>query len=343
MKADNISSNIGKVVTRNNNQKKKVRIKDSDLEIPKFSQFEKFNNINYPVSFLKIICKNFKLKLSGNKPNLKTRIYDFLVQSNNCILIQKTIRGYLLRLDYKLRGEALSNRSLCMNSSDFFTLENISDIPKHLFFSYKYNKNIWGFNIISIYNLFIRSENDVLNPYTREKISYKIFSQIKQLLKLNKIFNNRVNTIINKDMTHISIKKKIELKCLELFQHIDELGHYTDIQWYLSLNRFQLIKFIKELMDIWDYRLNLEPEVKKEICHPYGDPFRYANIEYLSNLAYVALQKAILYVIERFIKTGINRVSCNLGATYVLMGLTLVNQEAATALPWLYQSLVQIV
>ena len=39
--------------------------------IPNFCQYKLFNNTNYPVSFLKTICKNYKLKVSGNKPELR--------------------------------------------------------------------------------------------------------------------------------------------------------------------------------------------------------------------------------------------------------------------------------
>jgi hypothetical protein len=46
----------------------------------------------------------------------------------------------------------------------------------------------------------------------------------------------------------------------------------------------------------------------------------------------------ILSIIEQFIKKGINREMSNLGASFILCGLTLVNVDAAMALPWLYQS-----
>ena len=91
-------------------------------------------------------------------------------------------------------------------------------------------------------------------------------------------------------------------------------------------------------MDIWEYRAQLEPEVKKDICYPSGNPFRYIEISYLLSLGYLQLQKSILSIIEEFIKKGINRDTCNLGASYILCALTLVNYDAALAMPWLYQS-----
>jgi hypothetical protein len=42
--------------------------------------------------------------------------------------------------------------------------------------------------------------------------------------------------------------------------------------------------------------------------------------------------------LEKIVNTGVDRDSKSLGAYYVLSALTLVNTEAATSLPWLFQS-----
>ena len=41
---------------------------------------------------------------------------------------------------------------------------------------------------------------------------------------------------------------------------------------------------------------------------------------------------------EKFVNSGINNDSKSLWAYYVLGALTLVNTEAATSIPWLFQS-----
>ena len=40
---------------------KNKKIKKYDYQIPKFSQYKSFNDINYPITFLKTICKKYKL------------------------------------------------------------------------------------------------------------------------------------------------------------------------------------------------------------------------------------------------------------------------------------------
>ena len=92
-------------------------------------------------------------------------------------------------------------------------------------------------------------------------------------------------------------------------------------------------------MDIWNYRAQLPNETKRNICPPIGDPFRSLSIPYINteqNLWNV--RKVLLDIMEKFVNSGIDRDSKALGAYYVLGALTLVNTEAATSLPWLFQS-----
>lgn len=338
----NIEYKKNNFITLTNNITKKSKIinnRNNILDIPNLNEYNYFKNTKYSHNFLKEICRVYKLKLSGNKSELTSRIYNHLLYSYNSIIIQKYFRKLLVKRYFNLIGPALYNRSLCTNNTDFFSFNNIHDIPYYDFFSYKANDNsIWGFNIISIYNLFIKSEKNVLNPYNREKINCKHFQDIKHLINLNKIFNNPINIDLNNNIDSFSIKKQLELKCLELFQYIDELGNYTDISWFTNLNYRLLVKFIRELVDIWQYRTQLDIETKKQICHPYGDPFRYTDLSRITNLNFFSIQKKSLFIIEQFIKKGINKEMQNLGASYVLCALTLVSDNAANAMPWLYQS-----
>ena len=116
------------------------------------------------------------------------------------------------------------------------------------------------------------------------------------------------------------------------------MGNYTDAKWFNSLNRAGLIRYMRELIDIWAYRAQLSIVIKREICPPNGDPFRFLNIHSINSLSYEALKETILNIIEIFIKRGINNESKILGSNYVLCALTLVNTDAALSLPWLYQS-----
>ena len=326
---------------KRNKRFKKDRLLENDFEIPKYEDYEKINNTGYSVSNLKEICKYYKLKVSGNKNELKIRIYDYLYKSFFVIKIQKNMRKFFITEYLKLLGPGYYKRHLCKNDRDFLTYENIKDIKIYDFFTIiSSDGSLWAFNIISLYNLFIKSDGDILNPYTREKIDYSIFQKIKKLLKLSKILKFSLNIKLNSNTDNITQKKILELKCLDLFQRINRLGNYSDNKWFLALNRSQIVKFLLQLNDIWNYRAQLSYIVKKKICAPYGNPFRHINLSTLNTIPYFSIQKNALHVIEQLITKGISNEFSNLGASYVLCSLTLVNSDAANALPWLYESVV---
>jgi hypothetical protein len=108
----------------------------------------------------------------------------------------------------------------------------------------------------------------------------------------------------------------------------------------MSLNKIYLIKLVRELADIWSYRAPLTLETKISICPPLGNPFSRLQIHNLQTMENIDdIRNVILDILEKFVNTGIDKDSKCLGAFYVLGALTLVNHDAATSLPWLFQSL----
>ena len=298
----------------------------------------------YQNNKLKRVLKYYNLRISGTKEELKTRIFTFLYLSNYAIKIQKIFKGILQRKYNKLHGPAIFNRSLCTNMDDFITMNSLKEIKYNQFFSFKDNDNfVYGFEISSIYTLFLKGDQEfVKNPYNRSVIPISVFDSLKKIIKLNnKIFKQEINLQIEDDVQNIiSEEKKIELRALTLFQTINSLGNYSDSKWFLSLNRIRLINFIRELNDIWCFRAQLSVEVKREICFPHGNPFQNLFISSLIELEINTVKNSILNILENFVNLGLNNDSKSLGCYYVLSALTLVNEDAAIALPWLYDSVV---
>ena len=120
---------------------------------------------------------------------------------------------------------------------------------------------------------------------------------------------------------------------------MDALGNYSNASWFLSLSKAQIVKMLRELIDIWNYRAQLSSEVKRLICPPNGDPFRgisFSAIIQEQNMDNV--RKMVLDIVEKLVKNGVDKDYKALGAYYILGAITLVNPEAAIALPWLFQS-----
>ena len=67
---------------------------------------------------------------------------------------------------------------------------------------------------------------------------------------------------------------------MSIFQKIDEHGFITDANWFLSLNRHRLRGFLRELIDVWNYRAQISNEIKLKI-NPGRKPFWNINIPVL--------------------------------------------------------------
>jgi len=130
---------------------------------------------NYPLCELKTLMKQLgNIRLTGNKQQLIERITKRFNEIKHSIVIQQIFRGWYVRFIQKLRGPALTNRSLCTNDSDMATLEPIDEITTPYFFSYKDNTDfVYGFDVSSLIP-HIQNKGKFVNPYTREIVSSKI-------------------------------------------------------------------------------------------------------------------------------------------------------------------------
>jgi hypothetical protein len=296
---------------------------------------------NFNVSDLKTGLKKYKLKNTGKKSELFNRLYNFLKSSSHVIKIQCLFRGFMVRQMFKLRGSVVfKNREQCVNKEDFLTMESLETIHPIDFFSFEDDdKHIYGFHIMSIYNLVNNGQKEILNPYTRKPISEEIITTIYKIVKICKSMKIPIDIIIQNNNGELSLKRKIEMKTIELFQNINSLGNYSEPKWFLNLSKIQLCMFVRELSDIWCYRANLTEETKNNICPPRG--ILYTQLErnniFMENNI-LSLQSKILNILERVVYSGIDQDSKILGAYYVLAALTLVSIDASTSIPWLYQS-----
>lgn len=168
----------------------------------------------------------------------------------------------------KNHGPAYTNREICNNNEDFFTFEEIKDIPEKYFFSYKDEKDIiWGFDVRSL-NELLKSGSE--NPYTRVQFSGEVKRNILNL-----------NLLLKKDNIQISHEKfviqdksvLIRQKITDLFSRIEYSGLSCNEEWLTNISVYYLKKFYRNLEDIWNYRLQLTYQDKIRLCPPNGVNF----------------------------------------------------------------------
>jgi hypothetical protein len=409
--------------------KKETSIKNKKASMKKTSpneiSFHNYNILNeengaadYKVAELKEMCtiiqRDFdykKIKMSGTKSELRQNVYNFYHHTLHCIKIQLKFHSFLRRKLNKLRGPALNDREICVNETDFYSLDPIRDIPNQQFFSYeeiakeedRKKSCYYGFDIASIYNLILSDNgveneyalsrrlifNESNNPYNRNKLPHNVVRDILKIIKLDRILS-RKRVIKTKKMTKnqmmnnnnnnyeydnnnyvaendnnnnavmgsggggmnialpqdvLTPHQRFRQHVLRLFQTINALGHYSDPEWFVALTYEQHITFLRELIDIWNYRAELSPQVRRTIYPPYGDPFPHYVLGWVTHQFYIYLSpeniiNINLTVIERFINSAVSEADRCLGSNFILCALTLVSIPAREALPWLYQSVM---
>ena len=326
------------------NIKKKYKVTDKDFYIIKMNEYDLLTTHQFKVNQLKQICSHYQINKTGNKDELINKIYNFLKYSLFTINIQKIMRGYLLRKYILLAGPGFKKKNLCINDTDFATLEPLKEIPFNQFYSFIDSEdNIYGCDIISLYGLIykntkyvIRQQKIPLNPYNRKPIDKSLIDNFSQYLRLADVI--KIDHIFEEEVEIIDPKKQIELKIIDIFQYINELGNYADSKWFSELPRHMMVLFIREIYDIWNYRAQLTIEVMKEIVPPHGNPFREMNLHLAQTQTDDIITKYAISLIELLIKSGHTSDRRSLGAYYVLAALTLVSDDARSALPWLFQA-----
>lgn len=340
----------------------------TNLIILKPSEYEKLTSSKYSLAELRTLCGHYSIKKSGTKPDLTQRIYTFLKQTYFIRRIQRNFKDFLSKKYRKLSGPGYLQTTKCVNDTDFYTFDKISNIKPMELFTYRDNDNkIYGFHIASIFHLIITSYPTITNPYNRNVMPSAIIRNLYEKLIYGSIIGFRVSIKLDdsdddSDDSHssavhphsssivggggaiLSREKQEELFIVDLFQHINTLGNYSDSEWFIVLQRDELIRFIRHIYDIWHYRANLSQEIKQRISPPNGNPFvlhnAHVNLNVITLLTAAELRTIGVSIIERMTRRGVSREDQCLGAFYVLATLTIVNQDARNALPWLYEAVL---
>jgi len=288
----------------------------------------------YTIRDLVSICDFFQFPIKRRKKkDMIEDTYSFLREGYFATRIQRSWKQRKIIEFNRTQGPAMFKRSICNNVEDFLTTEKMSEIDYAFFISLSEKDFVYGFNVISVYNLL--TKKTPYNPYTRNPFPPEFVSMVHRRMKLNYLFHHTDHPIYHE----IQLPSyDNQLTCL--FQKMDSLGNYTQIEWFLSLNMTQLKRFLFELHDIWDYRAQLTPAMKMKICPPLGRPFRHVPLQHTETTDIRMLRHYSCSVMDELLNRSEETEYQTLGCYYILSAITLVHPAAAESMPWLYQSVL---
>ena len=248
--------------------------------------------------------------------------YHTIDNDKNIIKIQSLVRGKNIR--NKL------NELKCNNDEDFYTYEELKDIPKQYFYSYIDDKKFrWGFDIRSLDKLL---SMNYPNPYTTEPIPQKIISEVKQ--KINDLRKNNDYIDISESIVR-ERKDAIKQKIVDLFSYIEQSGYTCQIEWFTNLTIRRLKELYRQLEDVWNYRSQLSNQMKRNICPPNADIFKTPMIEVMNYTCKEDLQELILHETMKF-TNAVSDSDRKLGFMYFLIAFGMVSPQCYHAhIEWL--------
>ena len=305
----------------------------------------------FKVPDLKRLARENGLFVSGTKPRLIVRLHANFTKIRYVVRCQANVRRNLCMWRITIRGPAIKqkNRALCVNDTDFFTLEPLNEIEDCNFFSYMDDKGlIYGFDVKSLVMMY-NAQGSLMNPYNRYIFEGNILRKITTLIGKPKMKTADELEMEIFDKFNDLRTKPVLTRITDLFYEIDRLGNYTSSSWFSSLNREQYIRFYKRIEELWNFRADLQEDAKLAIC-PFFNPFRYRLGRYIGyintsreqQLNEFDCRKLCVIVMENLIYTGVDDLSRNLIVAHILSALTVVSTDARTSMPWLYDSIMYL-
>lgn len=373
-----------------NSRKSYVKESNKQIELVEYLENSKlelypYSRILASLEYYKLISnsiyqhQNAKFTLITPNLSLLESFFTILLKANahldKLVKLQCWIRKSLLAFRNKLHGLAWNNRSLCVNDSDFVSLDDINEIPHNDFISLQDTAGFtYGFSLESLADLIFKTDDNFYENFKKTQLTSGIcYRQYIRLLynHYNKI---KVNNPYTRDLLPGEFKLKvIRLYARKMFGHRIRLdgnepstnglgqlgsGHAADIK--AKVRNKCLMVFQK--IDMFGYMTNtswLIDENVKTLKLFYGKLALQWNLEFglnntarykisrthnlFSNLQEIVLSRADKYVLldkildtlNILVSNGESDADRNTGCILILYALASINRGCIEANPWL--------
>jgi hypothetical protein len=330
------------------------RVTDVDFAVPGADEAVWIPTKNYNVRQLKAICMHYGLRRGGNKPVLRSRCYNYIRLVSAATTIQRWTRGHLQRALNRMRGPGYTTRGKCTNQTEVLSLCDVAEIPWNSYVAYTDDEGCtWAFDsdfLTQTARNAHRGEHPE-NPYNRNPLPIDLFIRLAAIERLERALGHTHPRqgpdvgcggggggipSVRGGAAHMHMNPV--QRATALFSHLErETGIIASPEWVTSLDAQDLLRFYRELYDIWHHRAGLSAGVRMSIVPPRGEPFHgmsWSDLQFHSSAETVL--STVLLLCER--TAGMYMPPSNypgVGAHYVLIALTIVSPGAASAIPWL--------
>lgn len=313
-----------------NNSNKVVKIIDTDMDDNDCYtniDIRTETNINkYKLKKLRNTLLFHKIKFSYRSK--KKVLYELLNNFFKLIHTNSVNKDKIILIQRWFRAIIFIKRIKCKNEYDFYTNESkFNTSLNNIFIIKDISNHYYWFNTETFGNLIDKSDNDVKNPYSCNKIDIYYIDKFK-LRHSNIKFEISYNDL--------SSEQKFRDKILTIFQKFNMLDNYTDFKWFENLSIHQLKKMYAVCEDIWNYRAELTIDVKKNIVFNGTiftiPPYLISN-KPNNDVSKRYIQDILLNEFDRLCSEGITDDDKKLGTMLALTALVEVSNEAANAMP----------
>jgi hypothetical protein len=248
------------------------------------------------------------------------------VSSDKALTAATTILRAWNRWIARRAGPLLHFREESNNPFDFFSSDPVAEIPIADFISFVDKGKGYIMDVKSATSLLEHAKKtgeNPANPFNRAPLPATFHRRLAR---------HRTKTTW-KGLEGLSEEQKFTLSTTDAFRAFEDLGYYTDPQWFIDLTQHQLQQLYIELADIWYHRAGLSSVDKVRIV-PGQNPFPIP-VPTVLIMKQKALRPLLLDTCKMLVSSAVAKPDKQLGLMYVIGSLAIVNSGAAVAYPWL--------
>jgi len=270
-----------------------------------------------------------------------TRIYT-RSEKAAAIIIQKRWRRFIGLVRFRRQGPIANCMDLANNDSELMTLESVTEIPPIYRFTYRDDQGLfWAFDLRTLH-AYTGKGVAIQNPYTREGFPEKTTQLLRTRMKY---LISRGIPIIHTSTDVLTAEQVWNNHVLDIFLKIEELGYLVNCDWFHDLTVLTHRAFYRKLFNLWMRSLNLSQKQRDAVIpgHRFKENNPFIHTPEEADLMKIAKplkwwRKKTLSIINLFVTRAVEKENRSLGALYCLMAFVSISPDAASAFPWLADS-----